>query len=489
MIPFTVSGERFESGIRLFDQYGQRSSGDGNGLLATDGDKELIWYSEGAVKVLRRISCENVPIDAVICDFAVVPGSENRRGSAIAILLTSEILQLHLFNGETFSIHLPFPMSKMYTSSEGLLLQRKLPPKEIVPDTSTSMNSNHFPYTDDSNRDDGFDVKLWLDGADGADEGNEANDGDQMQFDAPSVMQSPSFSWGGEKRNILSPGQSVAESLEKYIHTAVGSSPSPCFFSLAHPTAPVRPMKILFNGVSDCLTDNSRHHYHASDSQDEKDENADGNSYYGQDKFSTDLNSTPHAVGKDNRENRNNRDNNNNGVSQNGSDRKNNKSRYNINTNMDPNYDDQQTNYGDKETNYSQNQILGDTAEHILLAVEGNIMCTLQRRTSCIVLWHVGQVTSNSLQDGDDESLYSHNNHNNRNNHNTNINNMTNMTNNTNISNLSTASQATSTTIANTSVLESRLNNLNNPQRDSPSSFLSMSASGVSRHSQSTGSR
>jgi hypothetical protein len=103
MIPFTACGEHLESGIRLFDQYGQRNSGDGNGLLATDGDKELIWYSEGAEKVLRRISCPNTPIDAVICDFIVVPGSENLRGSAIAILLTSELLQLHLFNGETFS--------------------------------------------------------------------------------------------------------------------------------------------------------------------------------------------------------------------------------------------------------------------------------------------------------------------------------------------------------------------------------------------------
>ena len=177
MIPFTTCGKDFEAGIRLFDQRGQRSIGDDHGVLATDGDRQLIWYSKGATKVLRSISCSNVPIDAIICNFPVAPTSERIRSTAIAILLTSDLLQLHLFNGETFDIHLPFPMAKMYSSSEGLILQRKLSPVEFFNylDTSSMKMNSHFNMNDsDLNRERPFDVKLWLD---------ETHDEQQMQFE------------------------------------------------------------------------------------------------------------------------------------------------------------------------------------------------------------------------------------------------------------------------------------------------------------------
>lgn len=192
MIPFTTCGETFEPGIKFLDQTGQRSSGDDHGVLATDGDKQLIWYSKGATKVLRSITCTNAPIDAIICDFPVVPRSERIRSCAIAILLTSELLQLHLFNGETFDIHLPFPMTKMYSSSAGLILQRKLSSLEFLNELNTnSININsHFTCNDgDINRDSYFDVKLWLDESDG--EQQKKFEVCRFVFEAPTIYISP----------------------------------------------------------------------------------------------------------------------------------------------------------------------------------------------------------------------------------------------------------------------------------------------------------
>lgn len=94
-------------------------------------------------------------------------------------------------------------------------------------------------------------------------------------------------------------------------------------------------------------------------------------------------------------------------------------------------------------------------SEQSLLAVEGNLLCTLKRGTSCIVLWHISHSTHGSHDEGGlihpctvDDGEH--------------------------IMNSSTISQATSTTIANTSVLEGRYL----PQRDlgnSSPSFLSLS--------------
>ena len=97
-----------------------------------------------------------------------------------------------------------------------------------------------------------------------------------------------------------------------------------------------------------------------------------------------------------------------------------------------------------------------NVSELSLLAVEGNLLCTLKRDTNCIILWHISHSTHGSHDEGGlihpctvDDGEH--------------------------IMNTSTISQATSTTIANTSVLEGRYL----PQRDlancSPS-FLSLSA-------------
>lgn len=162
MIPLTVCGGHFQPGITLFDQNRQRSNGD-YGILGTDGDKELIWYSKNGVRVQRSISCAQVPLDAVICDFIVTSTAESHKTSAIAILLTEDLLQLHLFNGETFDIHLPVPMSMICSSSEGLLLQRKLDPSEYH-STTSALHISQSRFSDDNiYMDNSFDVKSWLD--------------------------------------------------------------------------------------------------------------------------------------------------------------------------------------------------------------------------------------------------------------------------------------------------------------------------------------
>ena len=90
-------------------------------------------------------------------------------------------LQLHLFNGETFDIHLPFPMAKIYSSSEGLIMQRKVSPVEFFSDLNTSSVkiNPHFNANDsEMSRERSLDVKLWLD---------ETNDEQQMQFEVSSL--------------------------------------------------------------------------------------------------------------------------------------------------------------------------------------------------------------------------------------------------------------------------------------------------------------
>lgn len=162
MIKFFAGGDQLRSGVRLYDQQRQRNSSDANGVLATDGCRELIWYSRGATKVLRNILCPNPPLDAVVCDFAAAAGSEGSQNSAIAILLTPDLLQLHLLNGETFDIQLPFPMTKIFPSSSGLILQRKPSTAEFRADLPVNVNSEFGSIWAGANRDDKFDVKLWL---------------------------------------------------------------------------------------------------------------------------------------------------------------------------------------------------------------------------------------------------------------------------------------------------------------------------------------
>ena len=180
------------------------------------------------------------------------------------------------------------------------------------------------------------------------------------------------------------------------VHFQQSSVESPNFFSLAHPTAPVRPVRL-----------------HDSSSYVNHDIDGDGNSGFGRNisglHSSTNVNTVDHD-----------------------------KSGFMSSSGFN------------KKCTGRRN-----FSEQSLLAVEGNLLCTLKRDTSCVVLWHI----SHSALSSHDERGLIH---------------PCTVDDGEHILNSSTVSQATSTTIANTSVLEGRYL----PQRDlanSSPSFLSLS--------------
>lgn len=218
---------------------------------------------------------------------------------------------------------------------------------------------------------------------------------------------------------------SVADSLRRCIDSAVDTAPSPSFFSLAHPTAPIRPVNLIIHGSLGASDDGHREH---DSSMPASDGVLMTNSLDVSDGIEMSCDSLPHFKNEDSR-----------------------KSFGRVNGKRF-------SHAGDSSTTPSS------SCEHTLLASEGNLICTLQRGTSSIVLWSVGHVACSPQQEGHihpcavDHSRDK---------------------NNISIS----ISQATSVTIANSSVLEER----QLAQREiasSPSSFLNISATNNSRHSQ-----
>jgi hypothetical protein len=216
---------------------------------------------------------------------------------------------------------------------------------------------------------------------------------------------------------------SVADSLRRCIDSAVDTAPSPSFFSLAHPTAPIRPVNLIIYGSIGASDDGHR-------GEDVSSLPASNgvlmtNSVDASDGIEMSCDSLPYLTNDDGRKRFG----------------RCNSKRF--------------SHAGDSSPTSSS------SSEHTLLAAEGNLICTLQRGTSSIVLWSVGHVACSPQQEGHihpcavDHSRDK---------------------NNISIS----ISQAT---IANSSVLEER----QLAQREiasSPSSFLSISATNNSRNSQ-----
>ena len=248
------------------------------------------------------------------------------------------------------------------------------------------------------------------------------------------MMESPAYHKGNE--HLLSPQYSVVDSLEKYMHTYTGSGPSSCFFSLAHPTAPVRPVRLIINQASNST---SRIIIGQSETQSQRCQNK-MSSNCEEIKIDSDFvdkcdDYSPRTCS---------------------------------NKNDTTDCRDTENHSGDWNNNNLDGgrYFLPDSSEHSLIAAEGNLLCTLQCGTSCIVLWRVGQVAvaaeeqeeQEEEEEGIDSSEYSQS--------------------------LNNISMATSTTVANSSVIGSRRYNFRDRERDltaSPSSFLHLSASGTSR--------
>lgn len=104
-------------------------------FLVFDKEKKLVqWFSANGIRIVRQFLLESSPTDAKFCTFNKkplgndTPIQDNASGStfnyAVAILLSSGDLQIHMFSGELYEIRIGFPIKCMINASIGLLLQK-----------------------------------------------------------------------------------------------------------------------------------------------------------------------------------------------------------------------------------------------------------------------------------------------------------------------------------------------------------------------------
>ena len=100
---------------------------------------QVLWYSAGGIRLIRKYSLKTRPIDAKFCFFdssteastalsdngRINRGTHTSRKNAIAILLANGDALIYLFNGELSQIHLSYPVSCMISTPFGLLFQRQ----------------------------------------------------------------------------------------------------------------------------------------------------------------------------------------------------------------------------------------------------------------------------------------------------------------------------------------------------------------------------
>ena len=222
-------------------------------LLAVDNStNELVWYASGGAKVLKRLVCDSKPLDAVVCEFPKVSGRNYApdddqvpaRTSALAVLVTADVLQLHLVNGQVFDVHLPVKVSRIFATGEGLLLQRKILELETMAAASLTLQSHHSQFSErfdpsiaaqsgiNSGFLDGnpinttfnanFDVKNWLDET--IDMGGTLNTPLMMDIGSPSFARTfntattmGSSHGPSDKDDMLSTRSSLPDILEQYV--------------------------------------------------------------------------------------------------------------------------------------------------------------------------------------------------------------------------------------------------------------------------------
>ena len=239
-------------------------------------------------------------------------------------------------------------------------------------------------------------------------------------------MESPSLFRSDERH--FSPQLSVANSLEKIIRNGgSGSGPesAACFYSLAHPTAPVRPVRMINGDFISKFGINRRSRRFTADST------VEANIDFQSEDFSMNLQSPSTTYTR---------------------------------------HDSFNKGSGRKGGGVSGYRAPSRCAEYSLLAVEGNLLCTVQRGTGSITLWYISHMTPSTGQgEGRDKVELER------------------------LQDVTNISLATSTTVANSSVLEGRHFILRDQRETttSPSSFLSLSASvsGNNRLSQISGHR
>lgn len=114
----------------------QEGGSNSRDLLSINRTKrQVVWYGAGGCKVNRRFTLPSMPVDAKFCQFKS-SHSEGGESSleqssllarrAIAILLANGDLQVCMYSGEVYELTLPYPIKRMVSICNGLLLQRNM---------------------------------------------------------------------------------------------------------------------------------------------------------------------------------------------------------------------------------------------------------------------------------------------------------------------------------------------------------------------------
>lgn len=106
----------------------QRGTGKHDILTLNRLRKCVIWYGNGGSKIHRVLSFPIVPVQAVFCRFAsndVHKRKPCEEQTAIAVLVSSTDLQVHMISGEVYNLTMSNPIETIVAVPCGLLLKRK----------------------------------------------------------------------------------------------------------------------------------------------------------------------------------------------------------------------------------------------------------------------------------------------------------------------------------------------------------------------------
>jgi hypothetical protein len=212
----------------------------------------LQWSSLSGGRVIRRIVCETEPLDATFCSFKDPHAVDAASSRAIAILLSENKILLNMFTGETFEVSLPSPISKIFANQHGLVLQRI--PDSYVDDACLlpSFHNEERLFAPGSK---GFTSNIadngitsWI--QDGLVGTTAVGAGDGLSFtqlsSSPNLYTNP---YAGKQQFALSPNMSF-DPVEKCLNLFCKKAPAPLFFSLSHPSAPVRPVSLQMEAAA-----------------------------------------------------------------------------------------------------------------------------------------------------------------------------------------------------------------------------------------------
>lgn len=125
-------------------------------ILAVDKmSKSVYWYSAGGVRLIRQFQFDTIPVDAKFCCFETIQsdkegeGNDSKLRNAVAVILGNDDVHISFTSGESYDIHLPYPVKKIFASKQGLIFQREV----IVPSSGLQLFWMSHPLAPCSNVD------------------------------------------------------------------------------------------------------------------------------------------------------------------------------------------------------------------------------------------------------------------------------------------------------------------------------------------------